>query len=227
MKFFLPLILLALLFFKRASGQTGKLDVKSIHQFGIVGNGVVDNFYKVPDGFGKEVGFGWSTGLYYLAGVEKFCFMSELLIAKRNFSFNQNFGDPTTTYTSKDELDFTNLLLAIHFLVTPPLRSNLRLLAGGGPYIGYGLSARRKQAETLTSAGSTQSAYTEANMGFGENGAQRIEVGVQAKLGLIIKSKVLLNVGYAINARRIFTESEDFRTHMLYVGVGYNFLNNK
>src|SRR5215470_14990724 len=166
MKFFLALVLALLLSVKWTSGQTGS---ESIRQFGIVGNGVMGGFYKIPDGFDKEVGFGWTGGLYYTRGTQKVCFMSELLFAKRSFLFSQNFDNPTASYNFKGELDVTHLLLNIHFLIAPQISPTLTLLAGGGPYFGYGLSANRKQTETLSSGGGAQSTYTESNLGFGEN----------------------------------------------------------
>jgi hypothetical protein len=221
LKPFLIFIVTILLNNKWTSGQTGIYNYK---QVGLIANAIMGSFYEVPDGFQQNADMGWSAGIYYGIGVRHFCLMPELLFTQRNFSFNQSFNSSAAGYSFDGKLALSHMLLNINFLYAPQLNSKIGFLAGGGPYLGYGLSARREQTETLISGGSTQTSHVEDNLGFGENGAQRAEYGVQAILGMIMADKIIIRFAYAINARRVLTESQEFRIHMFQLGAGYNII---
>lgn len=199
-------------------GIKGGLNIATVNRGPLNADNASKSIVTYNGGLSADIGFGnWSVqpGLFYsLKGYK----------ANSTFIINNPGGSvPPTSIGSIDAtVKYNYLELPVNVLSNVKVAFG-KVFFGGGPYMGYLLSANAKSVETIDGAAQPEQ-KTKYTVGGDSGDFKKTDFGLNALAGFAFNNGFQLSVDYGYGFTNIVEQQPDFhiRNRIFSVSVGYS-----
>jgi hypothetical protein len=181
------------------------------------------SIYDHPD---HQYKTGFQAGVTADIGFQHFSIQPGLFFITKGEKFREDLafligGQPNSTYETVST-NFNYLELPVNLLYKLQAAPAVRIYAGGGPYLGYGLSGK-----TTVHVRGDETHDSQANAPFGSENTSEyksLDYGANFIAGVALKKHFTVDLNYSLGLRNIaWTPGNGLKNRTLGLSVGYLF----
>lgn len=180
----------------------------------------IDNQNRAGYQIGATVDIGFQhfsiqTGLYYITKGGK---------AVEQYNYIDGFNQNTNLHLNLNTR-YNYLELPVNLLYKLQVSPMVKIYAGGGPYLGYGINGTTTDHSTGPSFPGDYTNPVSFGRGYYINENKRLDYGINFIEGVEINKHYTIDLNYSLGIRNIGSQASDIasRNRTLALSVGYNF----